>query len=221
MGVGIYFKPIIYKLGLHQPMNTATEQSDPTSIPLSSRTVNSLVTLPDGIYSGNILDSAEYYVDSSNGVDATTSGTLVAPYRTLDYALAQLTAKANGLFTQTATIALKANETFSLGSDFINAGNLTISFYGDSNYGSFDSPNIGTGAHPSVLIDLARPVISPTSALVSTQWKMFGIRNKGLGTLTLQGVQINLAGKPVTNPDPSTYGGYSDFITNLNYSQAT
>lgn len=198
----------------------AGEVATPASIPLSATAGNQIQALTDGLYLGTYAgtnQSATYYVNGSTGVDATSSGSKGTPYKTLDYALAQV----NLLFPQSAfngdvVIALQAGQTFTHGQDFnVYGGGLTITFYGDVNYGDFNSAAVGSGAIPSVMSDLARPVISCVSSTVNSQYVLAGF-NRWAGSITFLGVSIQLPAAPSGN-SISLYSQTIDVVRSMPY----
>lgn len=195
---------------VHRPMASGTEAVNPALVPLSARAGNTIQSVGDGLYVGPQLGSTVYYVNASTGVDDTAHGTKVAPFRSLDYALAFLTSQSPAAQYRAGdtTIALQAGQAFSMNADFtIYGGRLTISFYGDSQYGDFNSAVIGTGAAPAWMADLNRPVITFAVQNINSQWYMNGINRVG-GTVIIRGVKLNLPAAPAT----PTIGLYSQNV---------
>src|SRR5262249_50149821 len=160
--------PIVYSNQVHRPLGS-NEAVDPASIALSARDGNLIQRAPDGLYVGLNLDQPTYYIDGNAGVDIPTSCPKGQPYKTLEYCLYQLNAKSPNLryYCSTANVALKAGQTYTFDTTFINGGDLTFTFWGDTKYGDFDSPYIGSpGTDPALMEDLHRPVIMP---IVSAQ----------------------------------------------------
>lgn len=199
-------------------MVPGTESVNPVLMPISARTGNQLQNLGDGMYIGQNLNADAYYVNNTTGVDDGSHGTRAAPFRTLDFALAQLTAQSpNGQFRGLSTIALQAGQTFTMNADFnIFAGSLTITFYGDPQYGDFNSPVVGSGAQPAWMSDLQRPIIVPSVTAVASQWYMFGINRAG-GNVSVRGVKVNLPPAPAT-PTIGLYSQFADFVRSQNLS---
>lgn len=208
-----YHKPLIYLSGEHRPM-VATEFADPQSIPVSAQAANVIQVLADGLYVGDHLKQDAFYV-SSTGSDVPGAGTKAAPFQTLDYCLAQISAASpGGTFFANAVIALHANQAFNMTQDFQCGGNVTFTYYGDANYGDFDGPFIANLVDPAIMFDLQRPVIAP-QGVVATQG-MAGVRllasNGRQASCTLRGIRINLPASIV-----GANSLYCDFVTGLNY----
>lgn len=205
--------PLKYQDQKHTPF-VAGDSVDAQFLPISERSNNELQILSDGLYVGQGLTQSIFYVGPS-GTNAPTSGSKVTPFLTLDYALSQLSAQSvGGVFTGKATIALQAAETFTVGADFINGGDLQIAFFGSS-FGDFDSPSVQK-ARPAVIAELERPIINISSGLVNGLWQSFGIRCNDGAKVQLTGVYINVPAIPANEPNDDTYSGYSDFITAIN-----
>lgn len=198
----------------HRPMVPGTDALNPTIIPLSARANNKLVALTDGLYLGDSLPNAVYYVNSA-GVD-TAAGTKAAPWKTLDGALTNILALAGGSYRANVTLALQAGQTFPLTHDLtVLGGSITLTFYGDPAYGDFNSATIPTsGADPAVMSDLQRPVITPASSQVNAQWKIAGF-NLMAGAVTLTGVTVTLPNAPAS-PAQNLYSNACDFVRCLN-----
>ncbi len=205
----IYFKPIVYDASVHRPLGTG-EAIDPTTLPTSARLGNTVIALEDGIYVGPYLDEPTYYVAAS-GVDDPESGSKAAPYQTLDYCMQQMNAKSSNVpyFSSVVNIALKAGEQFAFNNPFLSGGQITFTFFGDPQYGDFDSPFVGTPPYtdPAVMADLQRPIIKPSThpsnglACVRLQLSPLGL----LPSVALRGVRLDL---PVKGP----LLGDSDFV---------
>lgn len=197
---------------VHRPMD-AGATIPVTATPISVQTGNNLQALPDGLYAGN-RSGIVLYVDAANGNDA-NAGTKAAPFKTVDHAMQYLTSLfPSGYFSgRNCTVALHAGQTHAWTSDFnmISGSDLKITFYGDAQYGDFDSPAIGTGANPWVMSDLARPNIAPASSQgTSGLMRLAGINLSG-GSISLMGITVTLPAKP-SNPALSTYSGTCDFV---------
>lgn len=213
-----YYAPIIYDLATHRPLATG-EAVLPSNLPLSVQPNNLIQILSDGLYYGTALPLPAYYVNST-GTNTTTSGSKTSPYQTLDYCLAQISANSpNGLFSGQVTVALQAGQTFPVTADFQCAGQIIFTFYGDTNYGDFNSAFVGTpGTDPALMFDLARPIIAPAANILTNG--IYGIRlqsnfTKGPVACALSGVQLNLpAGIN------AAANNTNDFITALNHSSA-
>lgn len=200
---------------VHRPMDTGATVP-PSTVPVSAVTGNTVQTQGDGIYVGNRSGLA-VYVDSVAGNDANAGTSSAAPFLTLDHAFAFL----NSLFPggiyagQNVTIALKAGQNYPVSSDFTVYRNtdIQITFYGDANYGNWNSGIVGTGANPWLMSNLARPQIQPQISSVSGLWKIAGINRQG-GNVIFLGVTIQLPAAP-SNPSISLYSGYSDFVRSV------
>lgn len=212
-----YITPVYYNGtdSAHEPMATG-DQLQPDLIPVSITGGNLIQNFADGLYVG-AQSGIIYYVNSS-GTNTTTSGTKVAPFQTLDYALSRASVLSPASqFTSNVTIALAAGQTFTMVNDFnIYGGSIQIAFYGDTNYGDFNSPAIGTGAFPGVMSNLNRPIITPVASTTSP-WRMAGI-NRYAGNVIFTGVQINLPVAP-SAPSISLYGNFVDMVRNPAYSK--
>lgn len=195
----------------HRPMVPGTDALNPAIVPVSARANNVLQNLADGLYLGDQLSSAVFYVNSAGS--NTAAGTKAAPWQTLDGAIANLIAASpNGMFKSNTVIALQAGQAFTLSQDItVCGGRLNIAFYGDAQYGDFNGAPIGTSqANPPVMSDLARPTITPAISQVNAQWKIAGINLAG-GDVQLTGVQLNLPAAPTT-PAIGLYSNQSDFV---------
>jgi len=195
----------------HRPMVPGSDVLNPALVPMSARAGNVLQDLADGLYLGDQLDLAVYYVNSAG--DDTAAGTKAAPWKTLDGALANLVGKnPNARYKSTAVLALQSGQAFTLTTDVnIYGGSLNIAFYGDAQYGDFNSAAVGTaGADPAVMSDLVRPTITPAIGQVNAQWKIAGFNVFG-GNMQLTGVSVQLPAAPVT-PSISLYSTFADFV---------
>jgi len=190
----------------------------PAQMPISAHVGNIVQSLSDGLYVGSQLAlPSVIYVNNVTGVNAPGNGTLAMPYMTIDYALAQLAGASVNMQLQTSTVlALQAGQTFPIVNDInLYGGTLTFSFYGDTNYGSYLSPPVGTGASPMVMTDLMRPVIAPAVSSVNTYWHMAGI-NVYAGNVSLEGVTIQLPMAPA-GPSISLYSNAADFVRSMDW----
>jgi hypothetical protein len=210
-----YFQPLVYDQATQRPLVPASnELLNPASLPVSTQQGNAVQMLTDGLYIGQYLSQTTYYV-APNGVDAPTSGSKTSPFQTIDYCLSQLTSLSQGPnFSAIAIVALKAGNNYNMTQDFHCNGSITFTFYGDTNYGDFDSPLLGGTIDPAIMLDLARPVIKPQ--LVSATNGIAGVRllpSNGEAKCSLRGVRVDLpAGANANN----SY--YCDFVTGTNYS---
>jgi hypothetical protein len=157
------------------------------------------------------------YVNTAIGVNAPTSGAIGAPYQSIDYAISQLVSESvNNQITTQLTIALQAGQTFPTSVDInLYGGLLTFTFYGDANYGSFNSAPIGTGAQPGVMTDLNRPIIAPTVSLVNEYWHLAGINLWNNAGVSFLGVEILLPLAPA-QPAIALYSNSADYVRTLN-----
>lgn len=214
MTTGIF--PVKYVNSTHTPMQ-AGDTVDPTTIPKSVRTQNQLQLLTDGLYVGSGLSLPAYYVGSA-GTDAPTSGPEGAPYKTLDYALQQISAQStDGSLSSKFVLALKAGETFTMVNSYNVTGDMTLAFWGSA-YGDYNSPVVGSGCAPAYMSDLARPIIqSQPVNQTNGLYGCTGLRLQANSRLKLTGVQVNFASKPTASPALTLYDGTSDFVTGDNY----
>lgn len=196
---------------VHRPMDTGATVP-PTTLPLSTTQGNTVQLMADGLYVGH-QNGLVLYVDSVAGNDTNAGTTKAAPLLTLDHAFAILAALFPIRYSgQSITIALKANQTYTLSSDFniYQYSDLLLTFYGDPTYGDWNSPQVGSGANPWNMVDLQRPIIEPQVSQVNGLWKLAGINNYG-GDLSLAGITIQLPVAPAS-PSIALYGGYVDFV---------
>jgi hypothetical protein len=186
------YRPVIAVDKQHRPA-AGTEKVDPSTLQLSGRSGNTLQVLDDGLFAGHSSAGTTFYV-SSSGSDAPASGTKTAPYKTLDYCLAQI--KANDpladsqLVSTYLRIALKAGEVFDMETTVNTVGSVVLTFYGDPTYGDFDSPFVGGTTDPAVMSDLSRPTIRPK--VISGMTIMHGFRLLLNGQIELRGVRVDL-----------------------------
>lgn len=181
-------------------------------VPISTRSGNEISAQADGIYVGRTLRLAKAYVAAS-GTDATNSGTLAQPFRTIDYALTNLLG--SNPLTGDLTLVLKAGETFSQATRFnVSGGNIIMAWYSDAQYGEYPgTPVAPTGADPSVMADLVRPIIAPAASLVSGQWRIGGFNLiDGRGSVSLPGVTVTPPTIPAGTPPSDAYSMYSDYV---------
>lgn len=190
----LYYKAIIYKDAVHQPLGT-DERLSTDSIPVSELGGNEIQVLADGLYVGPIRGKALYYVNGVTGNDVPTAGDKATPIKTLDYALDLIASLSGSIFSGAAVVALQAGQTFDLTHTFNLAGALRITFYGDPKYGDWNSSPVGTVAL-YMPADLQRPVINVGFAPSTTQG-LAGFITQNLSTgrrpsLALEGVRFNL-----------------------------
>ncbi len=210
-----YYEPIIYRNAVHEPLDPTLDKLSPDSIPVSAKQNNQIRVTSDGLYVGNAYDQAAYYVSSSSGTDQGTSGSKAQPYQTLDYALERIVEKygaGDGSIQGQPTVALKAGEVFPLNITSPLRGQLKITFYGDPQYGDFDSPPIGSpGTLPGIMADLQRPIIQPSIQPEATNgvhhFGCYDSTNGIMSSLELYGVRVDLPTGSIQNSD------YCSFLT--------
>lgn len=216
--MNVYQLPTFY-----DPVNLVIRTMDstaflpPAQMPISAQPGNIVQSLADGLYVGSQLAlPSVIYVNTVTGVNAPGNGTLAIPYNTIDYAVSQLVAASINMQLQTSTvIALQAGQTFPLVNNInLYGGTLTFAFYGDPNYGSYSSAPVGTGANPSVMTNLERPIIAPTTSLVNSYYRMAGINVYG-GNVSLQGITVQLP--MAAELSISLYSNASDFVRTMDY----
>jgi hypothetical protein len=186
-----------------------------TTLPVSATLGNTVQVLSDGLYVGD-YNGLVLYVNTSSGSDS-NAGTKLAPFQTLNHCLSYMNSLfPGGQFTGNMTIAMAAGQTYPWPTtDFQTyaGANLLITFYGDPNYGDFNSAFVAGTTNPAYMSNLERPIITPPSYTdTSGQYQLYGINRNG-GTITLSGVQVNLPAAPVS-PGITNYGGFCDFIRN-------
>lgn len=210
--------PVFYDsvANVHRPMD-AGATIPVTALQLSAAAGNRSQLLVDGLYSGD-YSGLILYVDSVAGVD-TNPGTKVAPLKTIDKAFSNLVAYFPGGYYagRNIAIALKAGQNYPWTTTFNMSGDcdLKITFYGDTNYGDFNGPAIGTGANPWNMSNLARPNLTPTSSVqTGGLQQLAGINRRG-GTIAFMGVTITLPAAPSVGAPQSAYSGYCDVVRSL------
>lgn len=195
-------------------MDPAADNIPPAMVPLSARAGNTISRQTDGLYVGRVLRLAVAYVSTSTGTDTATSGTLAQPFKTIDYALQNLFGGTT--LNGDLTLLLKAGETFPLTTRYKAVGsNIIFAWYGDAQYGTYPGTAVlPSGADPSVMEDLVRPIITPTSSLTGTQWVLGGIDLQGVAanSISLPGVNMTLPVIPTANPTNDAYSIRSDFV---------
>jgi len=208
--------PVFYDStqSVHRPMDSGD------TIPISAVTIsaqpgNTVSALSDGLYSGD-YNGLILYVNSSTGSDS-NPGTKAQPFLTVNGALTHLSSLfPSSQYRGQAIVALHAglNYTWPASFDFtIYGGSLTLTFYGDPNYGDFNSPLVASTTLPAVMSNLQRPVIQPQATIVNSQAKLGGI-NRVAGSIIISGVTVSL---PAASSPPgiTNYGGYIDFIRSI------
>lgn len=204
----ILLKPLVYADEVHRPMGTG-EAIDPATIALSANANNLLHAASDGLYVGSQLDSPVYYISPSLGVDAPTNGSKVAPFATVDYCMAHIASQIGTLpyFCGAATIAMRCGEAYALTNSFACGGQLTFTFWGDPNYGDFDSPYVNSVADPATMQDLARPVFTPATPIATGLASIILVPPLlgGQPSVSLRGVLLSL-------PHQGPLLGNNDFV---------
>lgn len=212
-------RPIVYRDAVHQPLD-ANDRLDVPSIPVQLAPNNhQLIQTPDiGLYVGPLLNGRSAFYVADSGTDDPLAGDKATPFKTLDYALARIQAMSNGEYKSGIVIALKAGETFTMNDNFACYNALTIAFWGDPQYGDWDSPAINGSATPGLMADLSRPVINvgiaPNTSGGIASFIMFGGQYNNHLRLTLWGVKVNLPGGPHAT-------GAVDFITGVEWSTSS
>lgn len=205
-------RPLVYRDATHQPLDI-NDELDSDAIPISGEAGNDIRVINGQLYVGFSPGQTAYYVAAA-GVDDPTRGTKAQPFKTLDFALLHLQNLFQGEFRGNAIIALKAGETFVRNSMFYNYGHIALTFWGDPQYGDFNSPLVNGSTRGAVMTDLQRPVINvgiaPATVGGLASFMMFpGNYNQYL-KITLQGVKINL-------PGGTHVTGAVDFITGIEW----
>jgi hypothetical protein len=203
----------------YDSINQVVRTMDPTAylpplmLPISATSGNIIQALADGLYVGSTMAlPAAIYVNTATGVNAPGNGTLAMPYQTLDYAVSELVAASVNQQLQTSTlIALQAGQTFTTSNNInLYGGTLTLTFYGDPNYGSYNSPLVMGTTDPWLMTNLERPVIEPQVTNVNGYWDMAGI-NVYEGNVILQGVEVMLPMAPEA-PSITLYSNAADYV---------
>lgn len=188
------------------------DQILPALVPISATSGNRLQTLSDGLYLGADPGTV-MYVDATAGLD-TNAGTKAAPKQTIGGAYAALAAQFpdNVYHGQSSYIALKCGETHTHSADYAipKESQLILTFYGDPQYGDFNSAQVAGTTNPWNMADLQRPVIVPVVQAVTTNFKITGWNLNG-GELGLQGVTVNLPAR-ASNSDVSVVSAFADYI---------
>lgn len=199
----------------HRPMD-AGDQVPGSIIPLSQNSGNQLIMLSDGLYYGGEPGTLKY-VDAVNGLD-TNPGTKDQPFQTLRGAWnALISLFPDGVYRgNSIVVALRCGQNHVHDADFSIPFNstITISFYGDSQYGDFNSGMVGGTCNPWNMADLQRPTITPVVSSVGATYRIAGWNLEG-GYLGLQGVSVQL---PASAPNPSitVVSAYSDYVRSTN-----
>lgn len=194
----------------------------PAQVPVSQTSGNLIQVQADGIYVGShswFGSQITLYVNASEGSDSGT-GTRTVPFATLTHALNAAAALfPDQQITGSVNIALQSGQTFAFPSSDINVypgANLCFTFYGDPNYGDFDTLVAGTQCKSQYMSDLQRPVITFNVAQKSAQWTMNGVNRYG-GSVSFEGVSLNLPQAPAT-PSIALYSIYCDVVRNMDQS---
>jgi len=196
----------------------------PALLPISAAIGNTIQIYGDGIYVGQQstpTDYVSYFVNTSTGSNL-NPGTKALPFQSFEYAASYVQALfPNGLYNGYIVILLQAGQTFPMIADFNTyGGNLKIAFYGDPQYGDYNSAPIGTGADPSMMSDLERPILAPASSSLNAQWKIAGFNKYG-GSIDFIGISIQLPAAPASpSPGPTLYGPQSDVVRCPNHDQS-
>lgn len=202
----IYF-PVVYNNNAHQPMQSG-DKLDNSLIQVSTRAGNQVQFNTDGIYVGSIPALPIAYVNTSTGADVATNGSKSTPFKSLDYAVAQIVSSAASTGVS-AIIALQCGQAFTISQRTTISGDLTITFYGDTQYGDFNSSLVNGLVEPWYMEDLVRPTITNVSLVVNSTYQASGLTLNG--SITLQGVSVILPNSPNPLPQPSQYS-VVDFI---------
>jgi hypothetical protein len=209
--------PVFYDstLNVHRPMDTGATVPV-TAVPISATAGNTVQSLSDGLYVGT-YNGTILYVDSTNGVD-TNAGSKASPLKTIDQAFTNLTAMFPGGFYagKNVTIALRAGMSYPWTTTFQMVGScdLKITFWGDTNYGDFNSGPIGTGANPWVMSNLARPNLLPASSVGTDGFQRLAGINRCGGSVSFLGVTITLPAAP-SGGAITGYSGYCDVVRSV------
>jgi hypothetical protein len=203
-----------------RPMDP-TAAIPPAQVPLSATPGNLVQRNADGIYVGSqsFFGSFTTLYVSSAGSDSNT-GTKAQPFATLSHALTV----AQSLFpdsqiTGSIYIALHAAQSFAFPSFDVpvyDGANLVFTFYGDPNYGDFDTLVAGTQCKSQYMSDLQRPTITFNVTQVSAQWYMNAVNRFG-GSVSFLGVKLNLPPAPAT-PSIALYSIFCDVVRNMDMS---
>lgn len=213
--------PLVYDpvAQVHKPL-AGGDQLLPNVIPLSARAGNQIQVLADGFYSGQAAAASTYYVSSVSGSDAPTSGAIGSPYKTLDYALAQLSTPdylGFAVIANTVVLQLKAGETFVMNNSVIlDGGKLNIGFYADPNYGAATS-FVGQALAWAVGAPLQRPLVSNVGISENGYWNCSRFTLRNGAKLWFSGLAWTLPGAPISGLAASAYGMYTDVVSVDNY----
>lgn len=220
----LYYKAIIYKDGVHRPLAT-NERLTNDSIPVSAVAGNNLRQMQDGLYVGSATQATAYYVSSVSGTDALTSGTKAQPFKTIQYALDTVLSTYDlgnptpdlTMVNGSVTLALKAGETFPFTKTYNVRGRVELTFWGDSNYGDFNSPLVGApGVEPAYMADLNRPIIQPQIEVATGNGiyhlQLLDSLTGSPSTVALYGVRVDLPSGAVADSDYCSFCnvGYSN-----------
>lgn len=215
----IFYDPVALAF---RPMDGNTVFT-PGLVPVSAGIGNLIQQYGDGLYVGQQSTAADYttfFVNTSTGSNL-NPGTQTQPFQSFEYAATYVQALfPNGLYNGYVVILLQAGQTFPMIADFnIYGGNLKIGFYGDPQYGNYNSAPVGTGADPAMMSDLERPILAPASSNYNAQWKIAGFNRYG-GSVDFIGISIQLPAAPASpSPSPTLYGPQSDVVRNVNHDQ--
>jgi hypothetical protein len=205
-----------------RPMDSAAA-IPPQQVPISERTGNLVQVQTDGIYVGSQSYFGSFqtlYVNTTTGSDS-NAGTRSAPFQTLAHAIIV----AQSLFpdsqiTGSVYIAMQAGQSFAFPSvdvPIYQGANLVFTFYGDSNYGDFNTVVPSSQCLSNYMSDLQRPVVTFNVTQVNAQWYLNGVNRFG-GSVTFLGVNISLPAAPAT-PSIALYSIYCDVVRSMDMSQ--
>lgn len=193
----------------------------PTQVPISQQPGNLVQSNADGVYVGShsYFGSFTAFYVSNSGSD-TNPGTKAQPFQTIAKAVqAAQSLFPNQQITGSVYIALLASQTFSFPQSDVaiyTGANLVFTFYGDTNYGDFDTLVSGTQCKSQYMQDLQRPTITFSTGQTNAQWVLYGINRYG-GSITFEGVALNLPQAPAT-PSIALYSIYADVVRNMDSS---
>lgn len=198
---------------------------DPTLLPVSARAGNLLINAGDGLYAGYNAPQQSVFVSFGTGVDAAGNGTKAAPYKTIDFAIAQQTF-AGGIIRGSLTVYLRCGDTHPLTNRyFIDNGLVTLCWYGDAQYGDYPGTPVAGTTMPSFMQDLVRPIITLATSQANGLWNLsgfnFGNSTTASSKLLLAGVSVTIPGIPTGATGVDSYGMYSDFVTYTNNCNGT
>lgn len=205
-----------------RPMDS-TAQIPPQQVPISAGAGNLVQRAADGIYVGSQSYFGSFqtlFVNNATGSDS-NAGTKAAPFATLAHALnAAQSLFPDSQITGSVYIAMQAGQSFvfpSIDIPVYQGANLCFTFYGDTNYGDFNTLVPSSQALSQYMSDLQRPVITFNVTQVNAQWYMNGVNRFG-GSVTFLGVALTLPAAPAT-PSIALYSIYCDVVRSMDMSQ--